>query len=96
VADEDERQRTAEELGRIRAGVRERALIEETARLPEARPVAAPEPPPPLETPTHEAPPPPPDGSAVNAAWDLRAVDAGGGPRGWLARLLAWGLRPWI
>jgi hypothetical protein len=96
VGAEDERERIAEELSRIRAGVRERALIEAPATLPEARPVAPPEAAPPLEAPELPEPPPPPDGSAVNAAWDLSRVSPGGGLRGRLGRLLAWALRPWI
>lgn len=94
---DDERERIAGELSRIRAGVRERALIDdgESAGLPEARAAAAPEPAPALEAPVLGDPPPPPDGRAVNAAWDLAAV-APGGLRGLLGRAVAWALRPWL
>jgi hypothetical protein len=95
VAD-DERERIAEELSRIRAGVRERALIEEPATLPASRTTATPDPVPPLESPRLPEPPAPPDGRAVNAAWDLGAVSPGSGPRGLAGRLLAWALGPWI
>lgn len=93
---EDERERIAGELSRIRAGVRERALHDDAATLPEAREAQPPEPAPRLETPALDEPPAPPDGGAVNAAWDLTAVRPRGGLRGVLGRLAAWALRPWI
>jgi hypothetical protein len=96
VAGEDERERVAEELSRIRASVRERALLEEPSRLPDARATASPGVVTPLEAPELGEPPLPPDGSAVNAAWDLGAVKPGGGIRGLAGRLLAWALRPWL
>jgi hypothetical protein len=96
VGAEDERERIAGELSRIRAGVRERALIEEPAALPGARESALPTPAAPLPALELGAPPPPPDGRAVNAAWDLAAVSPGSGLRGLIGRCLIWALRPWI
>jgi hypothetical protein len=98
VSDEDtafERQRIADELRKIREGVRERAL-----RDPQPR--SAPPPPavrvpdaPTMETPRPPEPPPPrPDNSGVNQSWRLPPLSAGGGLAGRLARGVRALLRP--
>jgi len=86
----DEQRKVAEELRRIREGVRGRALLERSPGdvLPAPAPLrttgpAGPEPP--------AAPEPPvarPDGSAVNALWDTSRVPVPGGLKGALVRLL--------
>jgi len=92
----DERARIADELRRIREGVRDRSLLEPgrreampppVVRTPEAprMPDAVPPPPPPAR----------PDNAAVNDSWRIRSVPAaGGGIRGWLARAVRGMLGP--
>jgi hypothetical protein len=76
MSDPNDRARVAEELRRIRDGVRDRALLEPDPRspLPSPAPVRAPE----RITPLPEAEPlptpPRPDNSALNAMW--RILDA--------------------
>jgi hypothetical protein len=99
VSDEDpvrdERARIADELRRIREGVRDRALLEPggreaapppVVRTPEAprMPEAAPPPPPPRR----------PDNAGVNDSWRIRSVPAGGGITGRLARAMRGMLGP--
>ncbi len=86
----DERAKVAEELRRIREGVRGRALLE---RKP-ADVMPAPAPfrtsPAPVPEPPPEAAPaiPRPDGTAVNGLWDLARIEAPGGVKGVLVRVL--------
>ena len=89
------RLRVAEELRRIREGVRDRALL-----APGPRPAA---PAPALRTPeaprmeraVPPAPPPPrPDNAAVNDAWRIGSVPAAGGLRGRLGRAVRGLLAP--
>jgi hypothetical protein len=98
VSDEDralgERARIADELRRIREGVRDRALHDPGAReappvvrTPEAPRMPSVAPPPP--------PPPRPDNAGVNDSWRIRSVSAaGGGITGRLARVVQAMLRP--
>ena len=82
-----DRERIADELRRIREGVRDRALESGRAR-------AAPPPPavrepdvPRMERPAPEiAPPPRPDNAGVNESWRIRSARGGGGIAGRLAR----------
>ena len=91
----DERARIADELRRIREGVRDRALLEPggreatpppVVRTPEAprMPAAAPPPPPPRR----------PDNAGVNDSWRIRSVPAAGGITGRLARAVRGMLGP--
>jgi hypothetical protein len=89
-----ERQRIADDLRRIREGVRDRALLE---------PKAPPAPPPAVRTPEKprmesaappSAPPPRPDNTGVNESWRIRAAPAAGGIGGRLARAVRALLRP--
>jgi hypothetical protein len=91
VSDEDgavgERQGIADELRRIREGVRDRALLDPRPREAHPAPaVRAPEAPH-MESPGPPAPPPPrPDNAGVNQSWRIRALPTGGGIGGRLAR----------
>ena len=78
MSDPNDRARVAEELRRIRDGVRDRALLEPDPRspLPPPAPVRTPEAMPPLTEPEALRAPPRPDNSALNAMW--RILD---GPR---------------
>ena len=94
MSDPDEngeaRRRVAEELRRIREGVRDRALIERTPGevLPAPAPLRTSEAAPAAEAPALPPPPPPPDGAAVNALWDLGRVRPPAGWKGLAVRLL--------
>jgi hypothetical protein len=81
-----DRERIADELRRIREGVRDRALESGRAREAPAPPaVRAPEVPR-MESPAPPQPPPPrPDNAGVNASWRIRSAP-GGGIAGRLAR----------
>jgi hypothetical protein len=81
-----ERRRIADDLRRIREGVRERALeAPPGARLPPPA-VRAPERPR-MEAPAPPSPPPPrPDNAGVNDSWRIRSVPGAGGLGGRLAR----------
>ncbi len=76
MSDPNLRARVAEELRRIRDGVRDRALLEPDPRspLPPPAPVRTPERMPPLTEPEAPPEPPRPDNSALNAMW--RILDA--------------------
>jgi len=76
MSDPNLRARVAEELRRIRDGVRDRALLEPDPRSPLPPPAAvrAPERIPPLTVPEALPPLPRPDNSALNAMW--RILDA--------------------
>jgi hypothetical protein len=76
MSDPNLRARVAEELRRIRDGVRDRALLEPDPRspLPPPAPLRTPEPMPPLAVPEVPPAPPRPDNSALNAMW--RILDA--------------------
>ena len=76
MSDPNLRARVAEELRRIRDGVRDRALLEPDPRspLPPPAPVRTPERLPPLTEPEAPPEPPRPDNSALNAMW--RILDA--------------------
>ena len=89
----DEREKVADELRRIREGVRERALLEPTT-APPARDVHVATPHPLPETPAAAALPARPDNDAVNHTWDVRAAGRAGGLRGALDRLVRWALQP--
>lgn len=87
-----EREQIADELRRVRDGVRERALQAEASTatsavlpspLPARTPRAFPLGPSPADLPA----PPPPDATAVNARWEVRPQRYPGGLRGLLARL---------
>jgi hypothetical protein len=82
-----DRERIADELRKIREGVRDRAL--ETGRGREAPPPPAVRAPdvPRMESPAPQAPPPArPDNTGVNDSWRIRSVAGGGGIAGRLAR----------
>ena len=81
------RQRVADELRRIREGVRDRALLSPTAR-PAAAPPTVRTPDVPLMERASPAPPPParPDNAGVNQSWRIASVPVAGGVRGRLAR----------
>ena len=83
----NDRQQIADELRRVREGVRTRAGHEEPAALPAPGPVQVPGPMPPDPPPSPLAATPRPDNTALNQGWRVR--EAGGG--GW-RRLLARGL----
>jgi len=92
---DEERQRIADELRRVREGVRDRALHERPARdvLPPAAPVRTPEPMPPDPAPPPIALPPRPDNAPLNESWRIAPAP----DRGWSGRLrrkLAGLLRP--
>jgi len=91
----DERERLAEELRRVREGVRQRALLADDTEpgLPPPRPLTRKDPSP--AEPASEPPaiPAPPDARAVNAAWPAEAP-AARGLRGLAARLLRGVLGP--
>jgi hypothetical protein len=76
MSDPDLRARVAEELRRIRDGVRDRALLEPDPRspLPPPAPVRTPERMPPLTVPPALPALPRPDNTALNAMW--RILDA--------------------
>jgi hypothetical protein len=78
MSDPNLRARVAEELRRIRDGVRDRARLEPAPRspLPPPTPVRMPERIPPLPEPAAPPAPPRPDNSALNAMW--RILDAPG------------------
>jgi hypothetical protein len=81
-----ERQRVADELRRIRDGVRDRALAPPGPRLPAPRAVRTPEAPR-MESASPPGPTPPrPDNAEVNDSWRIRSIPAPGGIRGRLAR----------
>ena len=67
----EEEERLAQRLRRVREAVRERALLERDPGtvLPPALPPRTPEPLPKAPAPAPEAAPPPPDPAAVNALW---------------------------
>ena len=67
----EEEERLAQRLRRVREAVRERALLEREpgSVLPPALPPRTPEPRPKAPAPAPEAAPPPPDPAAVNALW---------------------------
>lgn len=90
-----ERERVAEELRRVREGVRERALLEPTdsAAPPREPAPASPVVSEPLPE-REEAERPRPDNAAVNAVWDLRRAGRLGGLRGALDRFVRWVLAP--
>jgi hypothetical protein len=83
----NDRQQVADELRRVREGVRARALHDQPAVLPSPDPVQVPGPMPPDRAPAPPPLPPRPDNTALNEGWRVR--DALGG--GW-RRLLARGL----
>lgn len=86
----DERERVAEELRRIRDGVRERSLLAETPGLPAARPVRPPEAVPPLAGAAVSPVPVRPDLGPVNQTWNTSAIGPRGGAVGrFLRRCLA-------
>lgn len=92
VSEEDraevERQRIADELRRIREGVRDRALFEPRREAPPPPAVRTPEAPR-MENAAPPPPPPPrPDNAGVNDSWRIRAVPVAGGIAGRLARAL--------
>ena len=74
-----DRERIADELRRIRDGVRDRALEGGRAReAPNSPAVRAPEVPR-MESPAPPSPPPPrPDNAGVNTSWRIRSAPAGG------------------
>ena len=76
MSDPKDREQVAEELRRIRDGVRDRALLEPGARavLPPPAAVRTPERMPPLPPAEPPAPVPRPDNAALNAMW--RILDA--------------------
>lgn len=76
---EEERRQVAQELERVREGVRERALVERRPHevLPPAAPVRAPEAAPPRPEPAVPPPPPRPDMGPLNALWRTAEVAAG-------------------
>src|SRR6185436_7200403 len=89
---DDEREQVAEELRRVRDGVRERALLE--PRTDVLTPARAPRSPEPVPTePVPEGPERPavprPDNAVLNTLW--RVIDAGG--RSWRGRLRRWAAR---
>jgi hypothetical protein len=90
----DERQRIAEELRRVREGVRDRALLEPKHRLPEPAPLRNPEPVPREPDPQPEAPPPRPDNAGLNSSWRLPGPAGGGSLRARLARWVLGLLQP--
>ena len=95
MSDPNLRARVAEELRRIRDGVRDRALLEPNARspLPPPAPVRTPERMPPLAEPEALPAPPRPDNSALNAMWQI--LDAPGRSlRGILGRFRGRGAGP--
>lgn len=83
----------AQELDRVREGVRERALVERRPGevLPPASPVRTPQPAPPRDEPGTSPPPPRPDTSSLNALW--RTAEVAAGRAGRLVRRLA---RPFL
>jgi hypothetical protein len=91
----DDRERIADELRRIREGVRDRALEGGRGREAPAPPaVRAPEVPR-METPAPPPPPPPrPDNAGVNDSWRILSATGGGGIAGRLARAVRGLLRP--
>jgi hypothetical protein len=91
TAGDEEREQVASELRRVREGVRERALMEQTSAqlLPAALPVRTPEAMPAAETGALPAPPLRPDLGPVNGLW--RTAEAAGG---WAWRRLRRLLRP--
>jgi hypothetical protein len=81
------RQRAADDLRRIREGVRERALLEPGARAaPPPHPVRTPEAPRMERASPPPAPPFRPDNAGVNDSWRIRSVSPQGGVRGRLGR----------
>jgi hypothetical protein len=93
MANDEDRERVAAELRRIRETVRERALL--AASRPAAADVTAPKAPEnrPVEPiPEPGAPPPRPDGTAVNATWDVSNAPAGG----LLGRVVRRALSPFV
>ncbi|HXB56909.1 MAG TPA: hypothetical protein VN461_19255 [Vicinamibacteria bacterium] len=89
----EEQERLAQRLRRVREEVRERALLERDpgSVLPPALLPRSPEPRPDASAPPAEAAPPPPDPAAVNALWRAEPPDA---PRSLWSRLAARLLRP--
>ena len=84
---EHERARLAQELQRVREGVRARALHDAaSASLPAPWPTREPTPMPPAPTAPALVLPPPPDNAALNELWRLTPALAGGGWRRLLAR----------
>jgi hypothetical protein len=82
----NDRQQVADELRRVREGVRTRALHAPPAVLPAAAPVKVPGPMPPDRAPVAIEATPRPDNAALNEGWRVRAVLGGGGWRRLLAR----------
>jgi len=81
------RQRVAEELRRIREGVRDRALEAPAPRSATPPPAVRTPEVPRMESATPAAVPPPrPDNAGVNDAWRFRSVPPAGGLRGRLGR----------
>lgn len=91
-----EREQIADELRRVREGVRERALhtsetsgetsVETPTVLPNPLPTRTPRAFPLGPSPSVPPVPPPPDAAAVNAHWEVRPRQYPGGLRGLLAR----------
>ena len=94
----DEQARVAEDLRRIRDGVRERALLdaEAGATLPaaETRPARARESAAPAAPEAKVPAPAPPDTAPLNAGWDTRLAGRPGGWKGLLARVVLRALGP--
>jgi hypothetical protein len=89
----EEEERLAQRLRRVREAVRERALLEREpgSVLPPALLPRTPEPLPKAPAPVPEAAPPPPDPAAVNALW---RAEPPAPPRGLWGRLVERLLRP--
>jgi hypothetical protein len=86
----DEQHKVAEELRRIREGVRGRALIERSPSdvLPAAAGVRTSAAPTPETPPAAEPPVARPDGASVNALWDTSRVGVPGGLKGVVVRFV--------
>ena len=86
----EEQERVAEELRRVRDAVRDAASGERDPRevLPATRPVRTPAPVPKEPLPLPEPEPPPPDAAAVNASWSAEPAAMPPGFKGFLFRAL--------
>ena len=86
----EEQERVAEELRRVRDAVREAASGERDPGevLPATRPVPTPAPVPKEPLPSPAPAPPPPDATAVNAFWNAEPVAVPPGLKGFLFRAL--------
>jgi len=82
----NDRERVAEELRRVRDGVRARALHDQAASLPAPAPIQLPGAMPPDREPAPLVAIPRPDNAALNQAWKVTEALAGGGWRRRLAR----------